>query len=681
MNFKPYPMLRYLFLLIAGMLLSECYSPGAMILPAGLLTAVFIFIPALLLKNQTGLKASLFVWVLLLGWWMADRSDQRKDQRHFLNRDPFSDYLVHISSLSERKPASYKCLAEVKAVRNEGHWRPATGKTILYFAGNTRTRPSFGDIFLIRGMPDPIDAPRNQYDFDYKAYQQRRNVFTQQFLKEGDFLLLGSKQFRPLFEFAGYLSTYSDTIFRKYLGSAREVGVAEALVAGMRTDLDQEIITAYSVSGAIHVLSVSGMHVGILFLVINWLIRMVAPEKEKKPATVAIVILLLWIYALYTGLSPSACRATLMFSLIQFGYAIKREGNSYNIIAFSAFVLLLVNPSWLFDVGFQLSYLAVLGIIMLYGPISRLLEIKNKGLRWIWEISVVSFSAQLFTFPLALYYFHQFPTYFLLANPVVAILATPLLPLGLLLILLSPIPSIALILGKALGFLTALLNEFLIWTKGLPMASYGGINISIPELGLLYLFIAALISFFRGQGIIALKVSAGAVVLLTILMVLDLRQQLGRREITIHYIPGSSAISLIHGRAAFCLAPDSLLKDQNFYPFRLKGYYDHNGIMIRKERPVGRDGGEFTDPGSGKTIVWIMNSLPEVNPEAEIYLISGDAVRSLDMFQHYKGRIVLDGSNRKRTINRFKQQAEQLGLDLISLRENGSVTISLNAED
>ncbi len=676
MNFKPYPFLRYLLFLIPGIVLNEYCSTQPEFLLTALLLFSLVYIAGIIYRKRY-LRYMLFPMLFILGCWMAVVHNERTSPAHFLNQGDYSSYLVSINSATEPKPKTYKCTAEIKAIRTGNKWKKVKGKTLLYFTKSSNSIPSFGDVYIIRGKPREIEPPKNAFEFDYRQYQRRKNVYTHHFLRTGDFARAGHKTIHPLFEWAQSLNRYSDQSFRKHMETPDQLGVAEALIAGIRSELDQDIVNAYSVSGAIHVLSVSGMHVGILFLVLNWMAGFLNKEKNKKLIPTIILIGLLWIYALYTGLSPSVCRATLMFSLIQIGQALNRDANSYNIIAFSAFVLLLINPNWLFDVGFQLSYLAVLGIIMLYNPIRNQLEIKNRALRWLWEISVVSFVAQLFTFPLSIYYFHQFPTYFLLSNPAVAILATPILPVGLLLIVFAKVPFLADALGMALKYLIQWLNDFVIFTTSLPFSSLKGFSMTLPGLALLYLFIGSLTYFFLKSDIRALKLASVSMAVLCMMKIFGFYRQASQHEMAFHYIPNSSAVSIIDGREAKTIAADSVLNDPMVYQFHLKNYYDHAGIHKTEKIPVPDVGANQISDGK-HAVVWIHKRIKWTPVPAQIVLISNNAVKDLKDFKEFsfRGKIILDGSNKKWVVEKLKNQARAYKMDLISLYDHGSLIIS-----
>ena len=186
-----------------------------------------------------------------------------------------------------------------------------------------------------------------------------------------------------------------------------------------------------------------------------------------------------------------------MFSMIQIGLFIKRDNNPVNTLLLSAIILLLIVPNWIYEVGFQLSYLAVLGILIIYPRLRNLFEIKWKPLRWIWEISAVSISAQILTVPLSIYYFHQFPNYFLLSNPVVSIVSSILIPLGLLTIILFKIPLLGSFLGLLLKWLINALNACIFYIAELPHALTKGFSISVLTLILLYILLSAFLLFFK----------------------------------------------------------------------------------------------------------------------------------------------------------------------------------------
>lgn len=201
----------------------------------------------------------------------------------------------------------------------------------------------------------------------------------------------------------------------------------------------------------------------------------------------------------FTGLSASVCRSVVMFSLFLVGERLQRSGSSLNTLFLSAVVLLLWNPNWLYDVGFQLSYLAVWGILSFHPILHKSIRIGNRVLRSLWEGASVSISATLFTLPLSLYYFHQFPNYFLLANTAVNLVCAPLLPIGLLLLLIYPINWMFEWVGFIFKFLLIILNRVVEFFAGLPGAVSKDIYISMFTVLVLFLILFSVIHFLEEE--------------------------------------------------------------------------------------------------------------------------------------------------------------------------------------
>lgn len=286
--------------------------------------------------------------------------------------------------------------------------------------------------------------------------------------------------------------------YKKHGITDQQHAVLAALTLGYKNKLDEEIKHAYSNSGGMHVLAVSGLHVGIIYLVLAFLLKPLRKRKYGNYLAVSIVITFLWFYALLTGLSPSVFRASTMFTIIAIGTLFKRNTNIYNSLAASALILLLYNPCLITEIGFQLSYLAVIGIVFFYPKIYGILHIKNKLVDNIWSLTAVSLAAQIATFPISLYYFQQFPSYFLLTNFLVIPFATILIYGTILFLLLSFIQPLAYFFAKLLNYLVYGLNTAVQFIESLPGSVIENINSSFMLMLLLYIlivFIAFLIAY------------------------------------------------------------------------------------------------------------------------------------------------------------------------------------------
>jgi competence protein ComEC len=378
------------------------------------------------------------------------------------------------------------------------------------------------------------------------------------------------------------------------------------------------------------------------------------------------------------GLSPSVVRATVMFSFIQLAQVFNREQNIFNTLALSAICLLCWNPYWLLDVGFQLSYLAVFGIVLIYPYANRLLIPENLLLKWLWQISIVSFSAQLFTFPLSIYYFHQFPNYFLLTNPLVTIAAIFIMPLGLLLLGLSFVPYIYNVLAYLLEKCIQLLNRVVFFINDLPNAVSTNISISFIEALLLYGIITCLFLFFLGRSVKPLVLATLAVAILGLWNINEDATQSKHRELTLHFIPKKSGITLIDGKQAVFISNNSVKDDPRLYDFHLKNYYDSKGISDFQEFSPDSLAAVVNINTEGFDITWVREQPTKIisNPSS-VMLISNNAIK--DLASNFKStlpkHIVIDDSNKKYIVEKLLAQAKELNIEATSLYEHGSFTI------
>lgn len=422
----------------------------------------------------------------ILSFTLHYEPNQQKHYSHFLESD---DTIIE-GIISERlKPNDYneKYYLKVQSVNQ----KPATGK-ILLMAGRGKTSSLHaGDKILIASIPQPIPKPLNPYQFDYASYMAKQNVFDQLTLRD-NYIKAGQ---------VNNLDYYLESFRRTLMGSfsihgytTETTNIINALLLGQRQDLNKEIATSYTDSGVVHILAISGLHIAILFYILNLILK---PLKRlhKRGYLLQLILILsfLWMFALISGLSASVVRSVVMFSFISIGLYLNRNASIYNSIAVSALFLLLINPNYLFDAGFQLSYLAVIAIVAMQPFYKNIRISKYKAVNYFADVCIVSLVAQIGVLPLSLYYFNQFPLLFLLANIVVIPLSNIVLMLGILVLALNFISAdIAIFIGKALKFLIQSMNSFTVW-----IASFDSLIIKdIPFTFVLTIVLyAALIAF------------------------------------------------------------------------------------------------------------------------------------------------------------------------------------------
>ena len=354
-------------------------------------------------------------------------------------------------------------------------------KILLFF---NSSQVQVGDVLLVQANLDSIKNKNNPGEFNVKAYWNNKDVYQIGFVGESDFKLIKTVDYPWWMNWSSRVRNHLTEKLQSTL-NGESLGVAVALLLGDKQLLTNEVRSSFSNAGAMHVLAVSGLHVGIVLYILMFVLGKFTRFISKRNA-VLISIAIIWIYAAITGFSPSVLRASFMFSVLAIAQITGRNKNSINVLFFSAFVLLLFQPLWVYDIGFQLSYLAMTGIFVLYPLVSKLIYFKNKWLTKIWQGTAVGLSAQLFTVPLTLFYFHQFPNYFILTNIGMMVFAGAVLGLGLLFFVVNWSTFLAFIAGNLLKIGLIGMLFFVQWIDGIPFSVATGFQLSFVLLCLIY---------------------------------------------------------------------------------------------------------------------------------------------------------------------------------------------------
>jgi competence protein ComEC len=439
-----------------------------------------------------------------------------------------------------------------------GKWQKINRKAIIYFKTDSLcTNLHYGDMILVSGALRPVPGTSNPDAFNYRQYLQNQGIYFQLFVEPEQWKYIGIAGHNPIKAGAEICRNEFLDVFRLFGIEGQEFALAAALLLGSRDFLEKETEQEFSNAGAVHVLSVSGLHVGIMYVVIDKLLFFLKRGRISRKFHHILIILCIWAYAFISGLPSSVIRAALMFSLVAAGNMMKRSPENYNILAVAAFLQLLIDPFEITRVGFQLSYLAVLGIFAFYKPLNELISPKNGLAAWTWSIIAVSVAAQLVTFPLGSYYFHMFPVYFLLTNMIVVPLAAVITYFAVFLLIAGAagltFQWLAWPLNRSLRFMTDAVE----WIQNIPGAVIDQIVFSQFQVILIYVFIATVFAWL----ILSYRKIAFILPLCIIFFSLSLLGQqfdrLKTSEIIVYSIPGHTAIDLMHRRkAVFLCDPD-----------------------------------------------------------------------------------------------------------------------------
>lgn len=409
---------------------------------------------------------------------------------------PGDQVVARVTEYKEGQNNYDKALLEVEQIISGITIKRVDGTLLSYIQKGNSSLAS-GTVILFKPQVSPILNKGNPGEFDAEKYWKTKGVSDIVFLRNNQFLPLEKNPTaEPFFDrLRGYLKHQLTTRL-----SADASGLAAALSLGDKGGLNQEIRENFSNAGAMHVLAVSGLHVGILLAIVQWIFFQVKFLRRRN-VYVLCAIVILWFFALLTGLAPSVFRATVMFSVLGFGQLLGKRFFSLNALLVSALFLLMLDAKMLFDIGFQLSYLALLGITFFFQPISNLWIIKNKWLNKLWEGTALGLAAQIGTIPVSLYYFHQFPNYFILTNLGLILVSGIALGSVLLFFVISKIPILSDILVQVMEVIFTSMKWFVKGIDQLPFSVARGFSLSLWEVLLAYGAIAFLIYAYQTQKI------------------------------------------------------------------------------------------------------------------------------------------------------------------------------------
>ncbi|MBL0739930.1 ComEC/Rec2 family competence protein [Chryseolinea lacunae] len=595
---------------------------------------------------------------------------------------PVAYYQAVVSTAPEEKDKSWKMVGDVVRVNTQGAWQAREGKVMLYFSKQDFKEPfQYGDVLLIRGTPQVVSPPGNPGEFDYQKFLSYRQIYHQQFVR-GKHAALRVDYAPPsvIMRHAIAVRQWADGTLKKYVPGLRERTLASALVLGVTEGLDNELLQAYAATGALHVLSVSGLHVGIVYWLLLLLLRPLQKTARGKWVLAVVSIVVLWGYAFVTGLSPSVLRAVAMFSFMALAKPWNRQTNMYNTLAASAFCLLLYDPFMIMSVGFQLSYLAVAGIVYLHPPLYALWEPRARVVDEVWKVSSVSIAAQGATFALGLLYFHQFPNYFLVANLVAIPASFGVLVLGLVVLAVGAVPVIANFLGMVLGWIVKIMNAFVFGVENLPLSRIENIYITPAQFYLLALVLLCLVLLLETKQLRWLGVAVCAATFFSVLQFEYIRNEVEQHTFTVYKTPGFSAVDFVDEGQVFFWGDSALANDAGKIRFHIAPNRIRAGAAVHASQATRANVGEGCEVmvWQGKTILRIFARGFKLSPglAVDYIMISRNAVRDLQELRAIHAcQIILDGSNSFYTSEKLRTQAGRLKLPLHAVLHDGAFAL------
>jgi len=486
-------------------------------------------------------------------------------------------YLANIVSNPTETKQSIKAILFASPISPDSLQKNKKIKILCYFSKDSlSSNLRYGDVITFRSKLTLPKKTLNPEEFDYAEYLKQSGITYTSYINTYSWNLIDYNPENPIIAVAGKLRFKMLTMLKQNGLSGSNYAVAAAVLLGYDDFMDNDLKQDYIMAGAMHILCVSGLHVGIIFLVINFMLSFMRNNKFNNILKAVILLLSVWAYATLTGLSPSVQRASLMLSIFIIGKLFNRNRDTYNTLAISALILLIMNPLLITNVGFQLSYAAVFGILTFHQPIYKLLYIKNTVIDKIWSITVLSFAAQLATFPIATHYFHFFPPWFWLTNLFTFPLSFLIIATGMLFILTSWVPFIPKLVGLALSGMIYLLNFVVGFVKFLPFSGIDYIYTSMPMLIVIYFATSLTFVMLTKKKLRLLLPILMTLVLIISLSIYHKYEVLNQKKIVIYSINKHSAYDFIDGDQHILLT-DSTLSNNTLH-FSLKNSRTKWGI-------------------------------------------------------------------------------------------------------
>lgn len=441
------------------------------------------------------------------------------NQQNF--KDHFSNYIskngndrnVVVLRIREKlKPANLysKYIVDVLKVDD----KTVSGKSLLnVLIDSTQTPYEVDDILMSSSPFKELIQPLNPNQFDYKNYLEKQYVYHQIFAENHTLFQLKSKA-HTLFGYADRLRDMITIKLKEHNFKPDELAIINALLLGQRQDISEEIYNSYTRAGAIHILAVSGLHVGIVLLLLSFVLKPVEYIRHGKTIKVLMILFFLWGFAIVAGVSASVTRAVTMFSIVAIAMHWKRPTNIYNTLAISMFILLLFKPMFLFDVGFQLSYLAVLSIVTIQPILYNIWKPKLKVFNFFWKILSVTIAAQFGVVPISLYYFHQFPSLFFISNLAIIPFLGFILGLGILVIFLAVLNILPEFLASIYGQTINAMNLIVNWVSSQEQFLFKNISITLLQVIVCYLLIITFVKYITKRSYANLRLLLIAILVL-----------------------------------------------------------------------------------------------------------------------------------------------------------------------
>lgn len=675
------PFLRLLIAFLPGVLIGHYFRLPLIVIVVSLslnagFFVFFLLKPSFLSKSFywvqgcTVYLAVLFSALLITYYTKPENSLQWYG--HFLSPDAI--LRVRITEPPVEKQKSIRYDAQVESVY--GVAKQLKGQLVLYVDKQVASKPDAGDVLFIRNTLQLIPRAASPGAFDYGLYMSRKGYYHSAWLREGDFVISSHKT-HSIHQWIYRCRNGILNILSTHFKDLEILGVAEALLIGYKEHLDPELKTAFTETGVIHVIAISGLHLGLIYVVLVFLLKKVRWVWKRVLLRAILVLGALWVFSLLTGAPASVLRSAVMFSCMHIGEGFFKKSSVYNSMAASAFLLLCYNPFFLWDPGFLLSYLAVLGIVALQRPIFTALYFNWKPLRLVWGLLAVPIAAQLATLPVCLLYFKQFPNYFLITNLIVVPLSTVILFAEIILVAFSWCPGVE-YWAMVTQWLIQGMNQFIRFCSRLPFALTAPIYATVYSTWMMGAGLACIAWGILRRQKKSLQLAALFAVLFSAGYMVETFRRMNQRKILVYKTPSHTTIDILYNHRFLYVGDTAVPMHSSEYEYLLLPARIHYRTPKAANALPGVIIHENAMSLAGKRWVLLSGKNARLNISepvtAEVLLVSHQApVPDFSVWANlHPKQVILDATNSLWKIEEWKKACEKLLLPCHSVTQNGT---------
>ncbi len=694
-NWREIPYVRLFIPLGLGIVGADFWQPQSplfsnIILLLSMLCVTLLGINKITFQSRWVFGIPLSIFLFLMGYQSVFYHNERNNSNHFKKvlDSPNEKIIVGIVTDRVEKATNFRITVAVQKMGNTADSMQSVSGNLLFYLKKDSllaSPPQYGDLILSKAKLAEVEPPKNPDAFDFKRYLNFQNIHYQSFIHQDDLKILAQNRGNPIVQTISHWQLQLIDILKQHLPTEREFAVGSALILGYRDAVTEEVKDAYVGTGSMHILAVSGMHILLIFNAFEWLLSFYKSGSRRWRWTKGLIsIILIWIFTLLTGAGASVVRAAVMSSFLAVSKSWGRQVSIYNVLAASAFVLLLWNPFWLFDVGFQLSYLAVIGIVYFQPKIRKLLIFKTKITNWAWEATSVGLSAQLVVTPISLYYFHQFPTYFWLSGLLAVPVSSGALYAGIVLFLTYKIPYIGWLIGKTLFGFVWTMNEIVFFIQKLPLSILTGFWVSAIGVMGIYFALVGIAVAFKTRQLRVMIYPLSIVAFLSISMAFSNIKTMQQREIVVYHINQNTVIDFIDGQK--CYSFSKKMNDISDTPIKIKFAVENHRMRLKINK---LETSEFNVSEKYPNFIYhygisqfggykmaILDNLPVNNILLSIntVLIHQNARMTIaDLQQHFRfDFVIFDGSNARWRVEKWIKECHSLNIPYHDTFEKGA---------